>query len=86
MSFEPTKEQRKAFKKVADAIKLAQKAGLVFYGKSDSLVAYTVEANDYIENYGFERCLNNGNKQIEHISQTGLINDSGADDYPCYYD
>lgn len=83
MKFTPTLEQEKAYKKVASAIKNAQKSGLVFYGKSGSLVAYTKQADEYIEK-DFEGSLASGRNQIACISETGLISDSGADDYGCY--
>lgn len=83
MNFTPTLKQEKAFKKVEIAIKKAQKLGLVFYGKSESLVAYTKQADRYIEE-DFDNSLGTGFNQIESISQTGLISDSGADDYACY--
>lgn len=82
-SFSPTEEQKLAYKKVAKAIKEAKRKGLVFYGKSGSLVAYTKQADAYVESIGFEKCLG-GYGQIDCISETGLIKDSGADDYPSY--
>lgn len=84
MNFTPTQEQEKAFKRVENAIKNAQKLGLVFYGKSGNLVAYRKEADDYVDNYGFDNCLGNGYPQIPNISVSGLIKDSGADDYPSF--
>ena len=83
MSFTPTLEQEKAFKKVETAIKKAQKLGLVFYGKSGDLVAYTKQADKYIEE-DFDNSLGTGLSQVDCISKTGLISDSGADDYACY--
>lgn len=83
-NFNITDEQNKAFKAVARAIKKAQKTGLVFYGKSGSLVAYTKDAADYSDS-DFESCFGFGTgSQIDCISETGLIRDSGADDYPNY--
>lgn len=78
----PTTDQKKAFTKVANAIKAAKKAGLIFYGKSGDLVAYTKEAEDYVESHGFLKCLRSTHGEIPNISVSGLINDSGADDYP----
>lgn len=84
MTFSPTAEQKRAFYKVEKAIKNAKKLGLVFYGKQDSLVAYTEKANNYIEKEGFFECLTGRGSQIDHVSALGLINDSGADDYARY--
>jgi len=82
MTFNPTDKQQKAFSKVAKAIKSAQKEGLRFYAKSDSLVAYTKEADSYNNEVDFRDTLGNAYSQIPCISETGLIIDSGADDYP----
>jgi len=83
-NFNITDEQKKAFKVVEIAIKKAQKTGLVFYGKSGSLVAYTKDAANYTDE-NFESCFGFGTgHQIDCISKTGLIRDSGADDYPNY--
>lgn len=84
ISFSPNEEQIKAYKKVKKAIKEAQKKGLIFYGKSDSLVAYTKQADDYINNVGIEKSLATGFSQIPCISESGLIADSGADDFNCF--
>jgi len=84
MEFSPNKEQILAFKKVEKAIKDAQKKGLVFYGKSGNLVAYTKQADNYNNEVDFSRTLGTGFGQIPNISKSGLIVDSGADDYPCY--
>lgn len=83
MKFSLTLKQEEAFKKVEKAIKDAKKLGLVFYAKSEKLVAYTKQANDYIEE-DFESSLRGKGNQVECISKSGLINDSGADDYGCY--
>jgi hypothetical protein len=81
-NFKITNEQNKAFKSVERAIKKAQKSGLIFYGKSGSLVAYTKDAADYADE-DFEKCFGYGTgTQIDCISETGLIRDSGGDDYP----
>ena len=82
-TFKITEEQRKAFNSVARAIKKAQKTGLVFFSKSSDLVAYTEAASDYVDQ-DFEACFCTRNSQIESISRSGLIRDSGADDYPEY--
>ncbi len=79
----PNKKQTKAFEQVIKAIDRAKKAGLVFYGKQDNLVAYTKQANDYIKQYDFDRICATGYRAIPYISDSCLT-DSGADDYPCY--
>lgn len=81
----PTAAQKKAFDKVVKAFQMAKKSGLVFYAKSQNIVAYTKEADNYIENeHGFENCLRGEGYQIPYISKSFLINDSGADDYASY--
>ena len=82
MKFTPNEKQEKAFEKVAKAIKDAQKTGLVFYGKSGQLVAYTKQADEYVESNGFLNCFGTKQGQIPNISKSELIKDSGADDYP----
>lgn len=84
MKFPPNKGQIKAYEKVKKAIKEAQKKGLVFYGKSGNLVAYTKQADDYNNEVDYGKTLATGFSQIECISESGLIIDSGADDYPSY--
>ena len=64
--------------------KTKQKKGLVFYGKSGNLVAYTKQADDYNNKVDFSETLGTGFREIECISKAGLIVDSGADDYPNY--
>lgn len=77
-------KQRKAFDKVISAIKAANKTGLVIYAKSQSLVAYTKQADHYVEEeHGFENCLRGRGYQIPNLSQS-ILADSGADDFPCY--
>lgn len=80
--FLPTKQQKKAFDRVRKAMAAATKAGLVFYGKQGSLVAYTKYADDYVEEHGFDKLLGNGCKQIPTMFLP--ITDSGADDYPSF--
>lgn len=82
-TFEPTEKQKKAFKAVIAAIKRANKSGLVFYGKSDYLVAYKKNADEYIDEVDFSDGLATGFSEIEHLSARAL-SDSGADDYSCY--
>lgn len=82
--FTPTKKQEEAFKEVAKSIKKAKRLGLVFYGKSGSLVAYKANADEYLDEEDLESNLGTGFDQVECISQHGLICDSGADDYGCY--
>jgi predicted MarR family transcription regulator len=83
-NFKINKEQTKAFKSVERAVKKVQKAGLIFYGKSGNLVAYTKDASDYADQ-DFESCFGYGTgRQIDCISEAGLIRDSGGDDYPSF--
>jgi hypothetical protein len=82
MNFTPNEKQEKAFDKVSKAIKDAKKAGLIFYGKCGQLVAYTKQADEYVEKNGFLNCFGTMQGQIPNISMAGLIKDSGADDYP----
>lgn len=82
--FSPNKKQREAFERVERAIIAAKKTGLVFYAKSDSLVAYNKAADVYNNQVEFQKTVGTGYSQIECITEFGLINDSGADDYPCY--
>jgi hypothetical protein len=77
-----TKAQKKAFDSVVKAINRAKSLGLAFYGKQDSLVAYTNQADDYVNEIGFDRSLR-GVAQIPYISAI-VLTDSGADDYSCY--
>lgn len=80
----PTPAQEKAFKDVVKAFKKAKKLGLVFYGKSGSLVAYNSNADDYLEEVDFNESLGTGFQEVEHLSVLGCITDSGADDYGSY--
>lgn len=81
--FTPTKKQEDAFNDVVKAFAKAKRLGLVFYGKSGSLVAYKKNADDYME-ADFEKSLRGGGNQIENLSAFNCISDSGADDYGCY--
>jgi hypothetical protein len=81
--FTPTEKQEKLFKEVTKAFSKARKAGLVFYGKGDTLVAYKKNADDYIEE-DFAISLRGEGGEIEHLSSLKCINDSGADDMGCY--
>lgn len=77
-------KQVASFKAIVKAIKAANKIGLVFYAKSDNLVAYTKEADHYIENeHGFDTCLRGKGGQIPKLTAS-ILADSGADDYPSY--
>jgi hypothetical protein len=80
----PTEEQEKAFKSVIRAINKAKKTGLVFYSKQWSLVAYRKEANDYAQQFDFEKLFGKSSATIEFLSESVLF-DSGADDYPQYF-
>jgi hypothetical protein len=83
MSHIPTIEQEKAFKSVINALKKCKKLGLVIYAKQYDLVAYTKEADDYAEEFGFEKALSGSGNQMPCIS-VQILQDSGADDYPVY--
>lgn len=78
------KEQEVAFNKVIKAIKQAKAKGLCFYGKQDSLVAYTKTADNYMRQYDFDRLLGRCNSVIPYLAET-VLHDSGADDYAQYY-
>ena len=82
IKFTPTIEQEKAYKDVIKAIKKAKKLGLVFYGKSGALVAYTKQADDYIEN-NFRESLRGRGGQVDNLHEN-ILADSGADDYGSY--
>lgn len=76
--------QRKAFDKLVKAFKEAKKSGLVIYAKSEKIVAYTKQADNYIENeHGFEKSLRGQGYQVPNLN-ANLLADSGADDYGCY--
>jgi len=77
-----SKAQKKAFDQVVKAIERAKKTGLVFYGKQWDLVAYTKQADDYANEFGFERSLS-GVSQIPYLSKH-ILADCGADDYSRY--
>jgi len=80
----PNKTQEIAFDNVIKAIRKAQKSGLVFYAKSKKLVAYTKQADDYIENQvGFEKSLSGRFGQLYNLGES-VLQDSGADDYGAY--
>lgn len=83
MTHIPTKEQEKAFKSAINALKKCKELGLVIYAKQYDLVAYTKEADDYAEEFGFEKALKGKGSQMPCISTT-VLSDSGADDYPVY--
>lgn len=83
MSHIPTIEQEKAFKSAINALKKCKKLGLVIYAKQYDLVAYTKEADDYAEEFGFEKALTGEGSQMPCLSAT-ILADSGADDYPVY--
>jgi hypothetical protein len=83
MSHIPTIEQEKAFKVAINALKKCKKLGLVIYAKQYDLVAYTKEADDYAEEFGFEKALKGEGSQMPCLS-VSILADSGADDYPVY--
>jgi len=78
------KAQEEAFKQVVKAINRAKSKGLVFYGKQYSLVAYTRQANNYIENeVGFIESLGTGFSHVPYLGNE-CLHDSGADDFGDY--
>jgi hypothetical protein len=83
MSHIPTIEQEKAFKSAINALKKCKKLGLVIYAKQYALVAYTKEADDYAEEFGFIKALMGDGSQMPHL-YANILADSGADDYPVY--
>jgi hypothetical protein len=83
MKHTPNKKQIEAFNDVIIAMEKAIKLGLNFYGKQNFLVAYTKNADNYINKYDFEKTLTTGNKVVPYL-QEQILNDSGADDYSCY--
>lgn len=77
-------KQRKAFDTLIKAFKACNKAGLVIYAKSENIVAYTKQADHYIEvEHGFEKCLRGMGNQIPCLIAR-LLADAGADDHPSY--
>lgn len=77
-------KQRKAFDALIKAFKACNKAGLVIYAKSEKLVAYTKQADNYIEvEHGFEKCLRSYCGQVPCLT-SNILADSGADDYASY--
>lgn len=82
LTFKATIQQEKAFNKVIKAIKDAKKKGLVFYGKQNNLVAYTKQAETYIET-DIDGCWFGKGKVIDYLS-ANVLSDSGADDYALY--
>ncbi|MGL5690400.1 MAG: hypothetical protein ACRDD8_06200 [Bacteroidales bacterium] len=84
--FDINADQMKAIESVKRAMKKAKSLGLVFYGKSESLVAYTKEADNYVRQE-FKTIGDSdatGFSEIPYVSLGGCILDSGADDYPCF--
>lgn len=84
MTFTPNEKQEKAFDAVVKAMKEAKKIGLVFYGKGDTLVAYTKVADDYVNKHDTWELIGNKNEQLPCLSCLKVLSDSGADDYPCF--
>lgn len=80
----PTQKQEQAFNNVVKAFQEAKKAGLVFYGKSGSLVAYKKSADNYIDEEDFHKSTCNPFGTVPHLSSHKCIVDSGADDYGKY--
>ena len=77
----PTKEQERAFETVVNAINRAKKKGLRFYAQQWNLVAFRMEADEYIHE-DLEGCYTPNsvyNGAVPHLSST-VLSDSGADD------
>ena len=83
MKFQATKKQEELFNKVIQAMELAKKGGLFFYGKSGALVAYTKQVENYVDEHGFEELLRGRGNQIPYLTSE-ILSDSGADDYISY--
>lgn len=82
MSHIPNKKQEEAFKEAVKAIKKCKRLGLRVYGKQNSLVAYTKDADDYISDNDL-MAQRKFCGEIPHLANT-CLQDSGADDYPNY--
>lgn len=84
MKHTPNKKQKDSFEALKKAFDRCKKEGLVIYAKCGDIVAYTRQANDYVENeHGFEVCISSYNSCIPYLS-ANVLADSGADDYPGY--
>lgn len=80
-----TKAQAKAFAQVVKSIKKAKEKGLCFFGKQGSLVAYDKQTAAYEDEHGLlNRYDCKGDNNLEHLSATSILHDSGADDYARY--
>ena len=80
----PNERQKKAFAQVIKAIERAKKAGLVFYAKSNALVAYTKNADDYANQWDFSTLLSRAEGRTIPFLGENILTDSGADDYVGY--
>lgn len=84
MKHTANKKQTEAFEALVKAFKRCKNTGLVLYAKSEFVVAYTKQADEYVEKkHGFETCLASCNGQIPCLS-ANVLADSGADDYASY--
>lgn len=84
MKHTANKKQEEAFEALKKAFSKCKKNGLVIYAKCGNIVAYTKQADNYVENeHGFETCLSSCNGSIPYLS-ANVLADSGADDYPNY--
>jgi len=84
MKHQANKKQEEAFKEVVNSFKKARKLGLVFYAKSDTLVAYTKQADSYISEIDFHKACGFEFSQVPNLGSLECITDSGADDYGTY--
>lgn len=82
-----SEEQIKAFNNVINAIEKAKKKGLSFYGKQDSLAAYTTEASIYIQkNIDKIDRVDKSIAQEIPVMRSRVLDDSGADDVDHFFD
>ena len=77
-----SEEQERAFNSAVRAILKCKKLGLAIYGKAESLVAYTKEADKYADEFSPLHMIGDYGT-IPHLSKS-CLNDSGADDFACY--
>lgn len=77
--FKATKKQEATFNRVVKAMKAADMAGLVFFGKGTHLVAYTEYADEYAAQhdpncegtgYGLIPCLKAENVLADSVGET----------------
>lgn len=81
-----TKKQEKAFENVVKAMNKAKAVGLHFYAKQFNLIAYTEQADNYLNRYDFQKYFGYGTSKntVPYLSAHSILDDSGADDYQYY--